>query len=263
MERGFIIPIGGAEEKANNPKILQRFAELCGNESADILIIPTASRLKDTGSSYARIFHEMGVKSARVLHFENRADGERESMIEALHEADGVFLTGGNQLRLTTNLGGTTFAKTLRRRNAAGMHVAGTSAGASYLSAHMIAFGDDGPTPAANKVTLTPGLGLINSVIVDQHFRQRDRLGRLLTALAFNPFATGIGLDEDTAAFIGPDYTMEVLGSGALTIIDPSELEYSSMDEAGPTDPVCMIGVRLHILIEGATFNIKTKVARP
>ena len=141
-----------------------------------------------------------------------------------------TFLTGGNQLRLSTTLGGTSVARRLRSTNANGVHIAGTSAGAAFLCEHMIAFGDDGSSPRANAVTLAPGLGLTNYVIIDQHFRQRDRLGRLLTALAYNPFANGLGLDEDTAAFIGPDHRLEVVGTGAITVVDPSHLEFSSMD---------------------------------
>ena len=110
---------------------------------------------------------------------------------------------------------------------------------------------------------LAPGLGLTNRFIIDQHFRQRDRLGRLVAALAFNPFAIGIGLDEDTAAFIGPDNTLEVEGSGALTVVDASELQFSSMADAGQTKPVCLLGLKVHILVEGATFNLHTRKASP
>jgi cyanophycinase len=112
-------------------------------------------------------------------------------------------------------------------------------------------------------VQLAPGLGLTNTVVVDQHFRQRDRLGRLLTALAFNPFATGIGLDEDTAAFIAPDETFEVVGTGAITVVDPSELAFSSMDSAKRQEPVSLINVRIHVLIQGGTYNTQTKKADP
>jgi cyanophycinase len=158
-------------------------------------------------------------------------------------------------------IGGTSMAKALRRRNSEGVHVAGTSAGAAFLCEHMIAFGKEGASPRARIVTLAPGLGLTNRVIIDQHFRQRDRLGRLLTALSYNPFAVGIGLDENTAAFIGPDETLEVVGGGALTIVDPSELEFSSMARVRKNDPVCLIGLKLHILDHGATFNLHTRVA--
>src|SRR6185436_17348471 len=116
-----------------------------------------------------------------------------------------------------TAIGGTAVAKQLRAMNARGVHIAGTSAGAAFLPEHMIAFGDEGGTPRAGSVQLAPGLGLTNQILVDQHFRQRDRLGRLLAALAYNPFPVGLGLDEDTAAFIGADGVIEVEGSGAVT----------------------------------------------
>ena len=167
------------------------------------------------------------------------------------------------EYRLSTTLGGTRVAKILRERNASGLHVAGTSAGAAFLSEHMIAYGDEGATPRHSMVTLAPGLGLTNRIIVDQHFRQRDRLGRLLTALAYNPFALGVGLDEDTAAFIGPDETLEVVGSGGVTIIDPSDVEFSSMHQAEKSQPVSLIGVRLHILVRDGRFNLHTRLASP
>jgi cyanophycinase len=139
--------------------------------------------------------------------------------------------------------------------------VGGTSAGASVLSEHMIAFGDEGSSPMAGSVRLAPGLGLTNRFIIDQHFRQRDRLGRLVTALAYNPFAIGIGLDEDTAAFIGPDNTLEVLGSGGVTVVDAANLAFSSMAAVEEGEPVCLLGLTVHILVAGATFNLHTRQA--
>ncbi len=259
--RGYIIPVGGAEAKAHDSPILRRFVKLCGGKRARIAIIPTASLAADTGARYERVFREIGVDMAEALPFEDRRDCEREDMLERLAQATGVFMTGGNQLRLSTHLGGTSVAKRIRLMSAAGVPVAGTSAGAAFLSEHMIAHGDEGASPRAGSVTVSPGLGLTNRVIIDQHFRQRDRLGRLLTALAYNPFAIGLGLDEDTAAFIAPDNSVEIVGSGAITIIDPSGLEFSSMDLAQRNDPVCMLGVKLHILIPGATFNLHTREA--
>ncbi len=260
--RGYIIPVGGAEEKVGNQQILKRFVRLAGGKDGRIAVIPTASQLADTGERYVGIFRELGPRKCEVLDFETRTDCENPELLEKLEKATGVFLTGGNQLRLSTTLGGTPVAKALRRLNAAGVHVAGTSAGAAFLSEHMIAFGEEGSTPHAGDVTLSPGLGLTNRVVIDQHFRQRDRLGRLLTALAYNPFAVGMGLDEDTAAFIGPDDTMEVVGAGAVTIVDPSEVDYSSMDQAEKGDPVCLIGIRLHILTRGAGYDLHTRTAK-
>jgi cyanophycinase len=258
--RGYIIPVGGAEEKIGDVTILRRFAALCGPQCR-IAIIPTASEQTDTGARYERLFLDLGAAQARSLPIHERADASQHELLDMLDGAEGIFLTGGNQLRLTTMIGGTATAKALRRRSSEGAHVAGTSAGAAFLCEHMIAFGKEGASPRAKIVTLAPGLGLTNRVIIDQHFRQRDRLGRLLTALSYNPFAVGIGLDENTAGFIGPDDVLEVVGGGALTIVDPSELEFSSMARVRKNDPVCLIGLRLHILDHGATFNLHTRVA--
>ncbi len=260
-ERGHIVPIGGAEEKFNNPEILEKFVGLCGGRRARVAIIPTASQRADTGKRYERLFRRLGVDHAHVLPIETRADCNAQQHIGAIEEADGVFMTGGNQLRLSTTLGGTKVAQAIRRQNAAGMHVAGTSAGAAFMPEHMIAGGLEGSTPSPNMVTLAPGLGLTNNFIIDQHFRQRDRLGRLLTALAYNPFAVGIGLDEDTAAFIRPGDTLDVVGSGGITIVDPSEIEHSSMAKARRDQPVSLIGVRLHILVAGGHFEIASRRA--
>jgi len=262
-QRGYIIPIGGGEEKLNNPEILDRFVEICGGKSARISIIPTASEMDDTGRNYEKLFRKIGIKHAKVLPYETRKDCNDSEHLDYLSQSEGVFLTGGNQLRLSTTLGGTAVAQTIRRRNAAGMHVAGTSAGAAFMPEHMIAGGFEGSTPTPDLVTMAPGLGLTNKVIIDQHFRQRDRLGRLLTALAYNPFAVGIGLDEDTAAFISPGELLDVVGSGGITVIDPTDLSYSSMDRAQRGEPVSLIGVRLHILVAGGRFNIVSREAAP
>jgi cyanophycinase len=260
-ERGYIIPIGGAEEKLHNPEILDRFVEVCGGRKARISIIPTASELEDTGRNYEKLFRKLGIKHARVLQMITREDCSSPEFLDYIENSDGVFMTGGNQLRLSTTLGGTPVAQLIRRRNAAGMHVAGTSAGAAFMPEHMIAGGDEGSTPRPEMVTLAPGLGLTNNFIIDQHFRQRDRIGRLLTALAYNPFAIGIGLDEDTAAFIRPGDDLEVVGSGGITIIDPTHLTHSSMDSARRGDPVSLIGVKLHILVAGGRFEIAAREA--
>ncbi len=261
VDRGYIIPIGGAEEKFHNPEILDRFIDVCGGKDARIAIIPTASELEDTGRNYEKLFRKIGVRHAKVLQMETREDCQSADLISYIEKSDGIFMTGGNQLRLSTTLGGTPVAQAIRRRNAAGVHVAGTSAGAAFMPEHMIAGGDEGSTPSPDMVTMAPGLGLTNNFIIDQHFRQRDRLGRLLTALAYNPFAIGIGLDEDTAAFIRPGDDLEVVGSGGITIIDPTNLSYSSMDRARRGDPVSLIDVKLHILISGGRFELQSRQA--
>ena len=260
-ERGYIVPIGGGEEKAGNPEILDRFVGICRGKKARIAVIPTASEREETGRDYEKLFRKLGVRHVQVLQLLTREDCQDQEHLDYIEKSDGVFLTGGNQLRLSTTLGGTPVAQMIRRRNAKGLHVAGTSAGAAFMPEHMIAGGDEGGTPGPAMVTLAPGLGLTNNFVIDQHFRQRDRLGRLLAALAYNPFAVGIGLDEDTAAFIRPGDDLEVVGTGAITIIDPSNLRYSSMDRARRGDPVSLIDVKLHILIAGGRFEIASRKA--
>ena len=261
QQRGWMIPIGGAEEKEGSTQILSRFVQLAGGDDADIVVIPTASMLRSTGPRYERLFSDLGAGRVSSLDFDTRRDADEAGRLERLNQASGVFFTGGNQLRLSTLVGGTAVAKAVRQMNAAGIPVAGTSAGAAFMCEHMIAFGDDGSTPIAGSVRLAPGLGLTNRIVIDQHFRQRDRLGRLLTALAYNPFAVGIGLDEDTAAFIAPDNTVHVEGSGGITVVDAADVQFSSMDSVNEGRTVCLVGVKLHILTQGATFNLQTRQA--
>lgn len=260
-QRGWIVPIGGAENKDENPRILKRFLAVAGGSRAEIVVIPTASQLRDTGPRYQRLFGELGARKVQVVDFDSRGDCTESGRLDRIERASAIFFTGGNQLRLSTILGGTPAAQMIRACNAAGVTVGGTSAGASILSEHMIAFGKEGSSPRADSVRLAPGLGLTNRFVIDQHFRQRDRLGRLLAALAYNPFAIGIGLDEDTAAFIGPDNTLEVEGSGSVSVVDAGNLDFSSMAEAGEDQPVCMLGLTMHILLAGATFNLVTRTA--
>jgi len=262
-QRGYVIPIGGAEERTGSMRVLRRFVRLCGGRRARIVIIPTASQLSDTGERYIEIFDKIGVKQAISLPIAERADAERSEYIEQLDKASGIFITGGNQLRLSTILGGTLVAQKVRRLNAAGVHVAGTSAGAAIMPEHMIAGGSMGLSPRADLVNLAPGLGLTNAVIIDQHFSQRDRLGRLLTAVSYNPFLMGVGIDEDTAMFIGPDQVCEIEGSGSVTIIDPEHLSYSSMDRAKKNESLSMLDLKLHILSKGCRFDIHDRKPYP
>lgn len=263
QERGWIVPVGGAEDKEADIAVLRRFVEVSGGSDARVAILPTASMLPDTGERYERIFAGLGVAQAYALPFSTREEAHHEPWLRRLDEASAVFLTGGNQLRISAILGGTPVAKAIRRLNARGVTVGGTSAGAAILSEHMIAYGEGGGTPHAGQASLAPGLGMTNRVIIDQHFRQRDRLGRLLSALSYNPFAVGLGLDEDTAAFIDPDNVVHVVGSDAITVVDPSALEHSSMPHADLGKALCLTNVKLHILTHGSTFDLSTRHATP
>lgn len=261
LKRGYVIPIGGAEEKIENPEILQRFVDLAGGSDAVISVIPTASQLPDTGDRYKEIFSGLGAGETHSLPIDERSDTKNPDYLTTLERSSGIFITGGNQLRLSTILGGTPIAQAVRRLNAAGVHYAGTSAGAAIVSQHMIIGGQTGVVPTEGGVNLAPGMGLNNTVVVDQHFNERNRLARLLSAVSYNPSLLGIGLDEDTAAFIDGDNEFTVVGSGAITVIDPSDIDYSSMADASPGDALTLLNLKLHILAAGSRFDITERIA--
>lgn len=262
-KRGFIIPIGGGEDKEKDMHIHRKFVELSGGADADIVVVPTASRLDETGPNYNEIFRELGAGKVEFLPIASREDCDNPEFAEMLERATGIFMTGGNQLRLSTILGGTLVAQLIRRKNAAGIPVAGTSAGASIMSEHMVAGGDGNSTPSGDGVSLAPGMGLTNAVIIDQHFTQRNRLGRLLSASSYNPFLIGLGIDEDTGAFIGPDNVLEVIGSGTVTVVDAGQMTYSSMWQAGRNDVLSLLGLQIHVLGQGCRYDLSNRHAYP
>ncbi len=262
-ERGFIIPIGGGEDREKEMHILRKFVELSGAENGEIVVVPTASQLDTIGPDYNDIFKTLGIGKVGFLPINSRKDCDNPAFTEMLESATGVFMTGGNQLRLSTILGGTLVAQTIRRRNAAGVPVAGTSAGASIMSEHMIAGGGDNASPTGDTVSLAPGMGLTNAVIIDQHFTQRNRLGRLLSASSFNPFLIGLGIDEDTAALIGPDNTIEVIGSGTITIVNAADLTYSSMGQTRREDALSLLGLKIDVMAEGCHYDLNKRQAYP
>lgn len=263
IARGFIIPIGGGEDRVKERMIHRKFVELSGGAEADIVVIPTASQLTTTGADYNRIFSDLGAAAVEFLPITSRADCDNPKYAEMLDRATGIFLTGGNQLRLSAILGGTLVAQKIRRRNAAGVAVAGTSAGASIMSEHMVAGGESYSSPFEGSVSLAPGLGLTNAVIIDQHFTQRNRLGRLLAASSYNPFLIGLGIDEDTAAFIGPDNVFEVVGSGTVTVVDAGGLTYSSVWAANKGDALSLLGLRVDVMGEGCRYDLVGRHAYP
>lgn len=259
---GALFVVGGAEDRKGSKLILRQFAERAGGPEARILVVGTASSAPDVIlAEYKSAFDELGVGHLDLTAPRTRAEVDDPKLVETLDRATGVYFTGGDQLRLVSTLGGTEFARRLRWRFTEGLHLGGSSAGASAMSSVMIGRGRGKRTPRLSSVRLAPGLGILPRVIVDQHFRERDRLGRLLTALSYNPSLIGLGLDEDTAAFFGPDGIFEVVGSGAVTVVDPSRLEHSSMDTARAGKPVTLIGVYLHVLAGGARYNTVTREA--
>ena len=265
MTHGTVIVIGGAEDKVRDRLILGRFVALAGGRDARIAVISTASSMgPEAGERYRSIFTELGAERVMPLHAVTRTQANDEHIARQVREATGVFLTGGNQLRLSSMIGGTRLADAIMTRFQAGSVVAGTSAGASAVSSHMIAFGASGATPKHRMAQIAAGLGLLPGVIVDQHFQQRNRLGRLLSLIAQNPSLLGLGVDEDTAGVVGPDSVMEVIGRGSVTVVDGSASETDAWEIRGHR-PLMISGVVLHSLPAGYRFDLRrrTRVAMP
>ena len=265
MTHGTVIVIGGAEDKVRDRLILGRFVALAGGRDARIAVISTASSLgPEAGERYRSIFTELGAADVIPLHAVTRTQANDEHIARQLRDATGVFLTGGNQLRLSSMIGGTRLADVIMTRFQDGAAVAGTSAGASAVSSHMIAFGASGATPKHRMAQIAAGLGLLPGVIVDQHFQQRNRLGRLLSLIAQNPSLLGLGVDEDTAGVVGPDSVMEVIGRGSVTVVDGSASETDAWEIRGHR-PLMISGVVLHSLPAGYRFDVRrrTRVVTP
>ncbi|HET9680442.1 MAG TPA: cyanophycinase [Candidatus Limnocylindrales bacterium] len=260
MSDGTVIVIGGAEDKIRDRVILSRFVELAGGPAARLAIISSASSLGPlAGERYGAIFGELGVRRITRIHAVSRAEANDAAVARGLRGATGVFLTGGNQLRLSATIGGTRLAAAITERFLDGACVAGTSAGASAMSSHMIAFGASGGTPKHRMAAMAAGLGLLPSVIVDQHFQQRNRLGRLLSIIAQNPSLLGLGVDEDTAGVVTPDSILEVIGRGSITIVDGSAAETDAWEIRGHR-PLMISGVVLHALPAGYRFDLRRRI---
>jgi cyanophycinase len=259
LTEGTVIVIGGAEDKVRDRVILNRFVSLAGGPDATIAVISTASSLgAEAGERYKQVFGDLGVRRVRPLHAVTRPQANDEATALAIRDATAIFLTGGNQLRLSSTIGGTRLADAILERFRHGAVVAGTSAGASAMSSHMIAFGASGATPKHRMAQISAGLGLLPGVIVDQHFQQRNRLGRLLSVIAQNPSLLGLGVDEDTAGVVGSDHVLEVIGRGSITVVDGAASETDAWEIKGHR-PLMISGVVLHSLPSGYRFDLRRR----
>jgi cyanophycinase len=253
--------IGGAEDKIHDRKILRAFCQRSGGADAVIRIIPSASREPEAiGQVYKDIFTELGAKGVEVLQVTERPQGENPQFLEQLAQSTGVFLSGGDQLRLCALLEETSLMTQLRQQVWQHQTVlAGTSAGAAVLGLDMIACGGSGESPNSALVDLTTGFGFIPDVIVDQHFHNRNRLARLISAIASYPSKLGIGVDEDTCALFETDGLVHVLGKGSVTIVDPGDVKYINHVAVGSHTPLSISNLRLHVLSQGDCYNLQTR----
>jgi cyanophycinase len=261
--RGVLMVIGGAEDKLGRRTILHRFARLAGGSAANIAVLSTASALGDTTTEvYRAVFGKLGVTEFTGLRPESRAEADDPATAALLDDVTGIFMTGGNQSKLSSVIAGTRTGDAIKAAYEAGAVVGGTSAGASVVTTHMVATGAEGATPKERMVQLAAGLGLIDGVIVDQHFTQRNRYGRLLALVAHSPALLGIGVDEDTAMVITEGRYVEVIGKGAITVFDGAKAVTKAY-AAKRTQPLLVSNVVLHSLPAGARFDLKTRALLP
>ena len=258
--------IGGAEDKLKRRTLLKEFVGASGGSEARIAVIPTASSLgAEVQDVYDAVFTRLGAGTVLPVRPESRQDAHDPALVAAIDEATGVFMTGGNQLKLSAIVCGTPVGDAIRAAHERGAVVAGTSAGASIQSSHMVAFGGPGATPKQRMTQVAAGLGLVRSAVIDQHFDQRNRYGRLLMIVAQSPQLLGIGVDEDTGAIVTEEDGEEVLrvaGRGAVTIFDPTKIVTNAY-EAKRSSPLLASGVTLHVLPAGSAYNLTRRALVP
>ncbi|MDK2934317.1 MAG: cyanophycinase [Clostridiales bacterium] len=258
--RGNLIIIGGAEDKENKCTILRKVVEIAGGEQAHLVVLTTATQLpQEVGQQYKKVFTQLGVKNVTVLNVDSREDANNPKNVEHINKATTIFFTGGDQLRITSILGGTLVNQVLHDAYQRGILIVGTSAGASVMSSTMIVEGKDSEAAKKCTVKMAPGLGLLEEAIIDQHFDQRGRIGRLLCGVAQNPYMLGIGIDEDTAIRVFPGDYFEVIGTNAVTILDGRTIKSSNVSETKPDELLQISNVTLHVIPQGFKFDMKTR----
>lgn len=254
-----ILVIGGAEDKVHGREILHTFFARSGSLNSKIAIIPSASREPVLiGERYLRIFEDMGAKELKVLDVRDRDQGSDRYFLEYVEECTGVFMTGGDQLRLCGLLAETPLMnRIIQRVQAKEITLAGTSAGAAVMGHQMIAGGSSGESPNRALVDMAMGLGIIPEVLVDQHFCNRNRLARLLSAIAGHTHLLGVGIDEDTCAMFDSDGNIQVMGKGTVTIVDARDMTHTNHSRVNGNEPLALHNLHLHILCHGDRYDLQ------
>ncbi|ARU60975.1 cyanophycinase [Tumebacillus avium] len=256
---GKLVIIGGAEDKKGDMEILREVVRLAGGKHARIVVMTVATELPiEVGADYIEIFDKIGVADVRMFDVSTREAANANSAIKAVEDATCVFFTGGDQVRVTKLLGGTRMDAALHKRYEEGMVLAGTSAGASMMSNTMIVSGVGETNPKIGIVEMAPGMEFVPGVVIDQHFAQRGRYGRLFSAVAQYPHHLGLGIDENTAIVVdGQEF--EVIGEGAVSVIDAGRLSYTNLEQVRTGDDLALCGVTVHILPKGHRFHLRDR----
>lgn len=257
--KGQLVIIGGAEDKEGDCKVLREFVRRAGGTQARIVVMTVATELpREVGENYIRVFERLGAADVRIVDTVEREDASSASYLEAIEKSTGVFFTGGDQARITSILKGTEIDAAIHKRYQEGIVVGGTSAGAAMMPDIMIVEGDSETNPRVNVVDMGPGMGFLPGIVVDQHFLQRGRLGRLISALAQQPAVLGFGIDENTAVIVS-DNKFEVIGEGAVTVVDVADLVHTNVGQILKDEALAICGAKLHILPDGYRFDLQSR----
>jgi cyanophycinase len=260
-----VMVIGGAEDKVNQCDILTAFFKNAGGTDATIGVVPCASQEPAiVGDRYFQLFQGMGAKQVQVMDIRYADECNETRWLDILETCTGIFVTGGDQQRLCSLLGGSKLLYGIQQKIKQGnLVLAGTSAGAAMMGTKMIAGGSSGESPNRSLVDLTEGLGFVPELLVDQHFHNRNRMARLLSAIAAYPDKLGIGIDEDTCIAITTDGTFQVIGNGTVTIVDPDRLTHTNYHQASEASPLSLHNLKLHILSQGDRYDYRNRVVLP
>lgn len=260
MEKGYLVIIGGAEDKEKDCEILKEVVKIYKEKKGPLVILTVATDYpREVGEDYVKVFNSLGVDNIKVVDIRERSAYKERGNIDIINEAGCIFFTGGDQIKITSLIGGTRFYTALKNAYLKGTLIVGTSAGASCLSSTMIVAGEDDSSPRKCTINMAPGLDIVRGVIIDQHFAQRGRIGRLLSASSQNPGILGIGIDENTALVIEGKDEFRVIGEGAVTIVDGSLISHTNVSELAKDEILAITNVEMHILPRGYKYNLKSR----
>lgn len=258
--RGRLIAIGGSEDKVDELVVLKRVVQEIGKTEYAVCVITTASsEPEQRGKEYHRVFSTLGASSLNILTIKNRVQANSSALAEKIAKVDLIFLAGGDQLRLTTILGGSKVLEAIQDRLEAGALVAGTSAGAAVFSDTMIYEGKSEEGLFKGRVHTTSGFGFVENLIFDTHFMARGRIGRLVQIVTTNPTCTGVGIGEDSGVVLKGDGTVEIIGTGQVIIVDGSDIGHSNIMDIKPGGPIAVENIRMHSLVNGYGYNFKKR----
>lgn len=257
--KGTLIIIGGHEDKKGDDEILTEVAKRSAKNRNLVILTVATSMPEEVAKEYKEVFTRLGATKIKAVDVRTRDDAMDPSRVEICSKADVIFFTGGDQLRITSQIGDSPIFQCLHDNYMRGATIVGTSAGAAAMSETMVISGSSDKSHELFGLNMAPGLGFIKGAVIDSHFAERGRIGRLLGAVTQNPKNLGIGIDEDTAMILDPDGTFTVMGSGAIYVVDGTEVRYSNLSEKIKDDILTVFNVKLHVLGKGYRFDLANR----